>query len=138
MLLGRGFQYRHNSFLNLSLGLAYYLPKLSMRPPAREGLWLEINQIYPGGAFTFKEAFIDYPKDIYNYELHEGIGAHLRIDAKYPITKNLSFRLGLGYRYLNLEEYYARDHLATSWKVEFIRNRDFSGGTASVGVNIEF
>jgi hypothetical protein len=132
--VGVGVQYPYE-FLTFSLGASYYFPNVSNRGAFREGLWLAINHMYPEGAHA------DYwDPDVYTYEVHGDIGAWFKVDASCPVSEHLACHLGLGYRYLNLEEHYMRDHrnyAPGSW-VEFVEYRDLSGGFVFFGLTWRF
>ena len=131
--IGIGFQYPYE-FLTFSLGASYYFTDVSNRGAFREGMWLAINQRYQESVRCW------FAPDVYTYEVHGNIGAWLKVDALFPVSEHLSFQLGIGYRYLNLEEHYMRDHRASSpgsW-VEFVDYRDLSGGVFSFGLTWSF
>ncbi|MBA7603122.1 hypothetical protein ES703_10226 [subsurface metagenome] len=131
--VGIGFQYPYE-FLTFSLGASYYFPDVSNRKAFREGMMLKINHMYPEGKRIYSSP------DVYTYEVHGNIGAWFKVNVSYPVSEHVSFQFGAGYRYLNLEEHYVRDHrnyIPGSW-VEFVEYRDLSGGFGFVGLTWSF
>jgi len=121
--------------LALDLGGGYFIPEVERRAPFREGMWLEINHIYPEG----NHSSFNKP-DIYEYELHGNIGGFFRVSYEQYLTKRIALYFGGGYRYLKLQENLVRDHGAYrpgSW-VEFMRWQDLGGGFIALGLNFHF
>ena len=132
--LGLGARMARQPF-TLQFGLSYYFPDIEYRGAFREAMWLHVNHIYPEGAHDSYNS-----PDEYAYELHGGLGSHIKLSAEHELCERLWLNISLGYRYLRLTEHYVRDHRAynaSSW-VEFINYRDFSGGIVFVGVAKKF
>jgi len=116
--------------LYASLGLGYYIPKLQETKAFREAMWLEINRIYHDHAWT--------DPDVYQYRLYPNFGGILNLEYSYPIYGKLSFKVDMGYRFLNLHENIRRIQPQSDSYVEFGRDRSLSGGFFGAGVNWVF
>lgn len=119
----------------LQLGASWYFPDVSYKRSFGEAMYLHINHVFPEG-----KGYADY-NDLFTYELHGNLGAYVKLDFNYEITKTLWLNFSVGYRYLSLMEHYLRRDTEPEqlgqW-VEFINYRDFSGGIVFIGVTKRF
>jgi len=120
---------------NFAIGAGYYFPKATETQAFREGMWLEINHIYPEG----KHASFLCP-DVYRYDIHGNAGGFIRAGYLQNINKWFSIGFDAGYRFLKLRETLIRDHTAYSpgsW-VEFNRCQDLSGGFVALRLQVKW
>ena len=120
--------------LTLSLSAGWYEPVAK---------WLGKPQIYPESSFSeglcrelnkFLIPDNGYPAwDYYVLNYRGGIGGKLNLNFEYPLTKNISFNMTTGYRFLKLEENIQGRNFSNGndweavnyWTVRY--DRDFSG-----------
>ena len=147
---GIGMQHILSKYLSLSADVGWYEsrfkemgePQDYYSSPFAEGLCRYLNNfLMPTNQMQPYVPNWEY----YTLDYHGSIGGKLKLDFEYPITKNISFNMTTGYRYLKLLEHvtgqdydggYARLGEAGHWTIK--KDRDFSGWIIGGGIVILF
>jgi len=119
---------------NFAIGAGYYFPKATETQAFREGMWLEVNHIYPEAIHSWSRP------DVYRYDIHGNAGGFIRAGYLQEITKHLAIGFDAGYRFLKLRETLIRDHKTYdpgSW-VEFNRCQNLSGGFIALRFQVKW